>query len=140
MHGQRRICFLHYDRVGATYTDFMPSPHPPLYAVRGYVLTGAMLTVTLSAMSAIAAPEANSALLESGRKLVAEAKCEACHASKLGGDGTGMYLRADRRVTTKSKLLPQVSRCNTELNLGLFPEDEAAIAAYLNALHYKFKD
>ena len=99
-----------------------------------------MLTLALLAMPAIAAPEANSAPLESGKKLVAEAKCEACHASKLGSDGTGMYLRADRRVTTKSKLLPQVSRCNTELNLGLFPDDEAAIAAYLNASHYKFKD
>ena len=118
----------------------MASFHPSLRPSLGGVPIGAMLTVTLLAMSAIAAPEANSALLESGKKLVAEAKCEACHASKLGGDGTGMYLRADRRVTTKSKLLPQVSRCNTELNLGLFPEDEAAIAAYLNALHYKFKD
>ena len=118
----------------------MPSPHPPLYSVRGYALAGAMLTLALLAMPAIAAPEANSALLESGKKLVAEAKCEACHATKHGGDGTGMYLRADRRVTTKSKLLPQVSRCNTELNLGLFPDDEAAIAAYLNASQYKFKD
>ncbi len=118
----------------------MPPPHPPLYSVRGYALSGAMLTLALLTMPAVAAPEANSAILESGKKLVADAKCEACHASKLGGDGTGMYLRADRRVTTKSKLLPQVSRCNTELNLGLFPEDEAAIAAYLNASHYKFKD
>ena len=78
--------------------------------------------------------------MDTGRKLIAEAKCEACHASKLGGDGSAIYSRADRRVTSKSGLLAQVSRCNNELSLGLFPDDEAAIAAYLNAAHYKFKN
>ena len=93
----------------------------------------------LAATGAFAASDAAEALVNTGRKLIAEAKCEACHASKLGGDGSAMYSRADRRVTGKSGLLAQVSRCNTDLNLGLFPEDEAAIAAYLNATHYKFK-
>jgi cytochrome c peroxidase len=97
----------------------------------------AVLPLTL-ALAAIAAPE--HATHENGKKLIADAKCEACHIGKVGGDGSAMYTRKDRRVTTKAKLLPQVSRCNTELNLGLFPEDEAAIAAYLNATHYKFKD
>jgi hypothetical protein len=60
--------------------------------------------------------------------------------SKIGGDGSRIYTRKERRVTTRSKLLPQVARCNSELSLGLFPEDEAAIAAYLNEVHYKFKD
>jgi hypothetical protein len=87
-----------------------------------------------------AAPDETKAQFETGRKLIAESKCEACHISKSGGVGTGMYLRKDRRVTAKSKLLPQVERCNRELSLGLFPEDEAAIAAYLNAAYYKFGD
>lgn len=89
---------------------------------------------------AIAAADTSKTSLENGRKLVAEAKCEACHISKVGGDGSAIYSRKDRRVTAKSKLLPQVERCNSELNLGLFPDDEAAIAAYLNATYYKFKD
>ena len=75
-----------------------------------------------------------------GRKLVADLKCEACHIGKVGGNGSAMYTRNDRRVTTKSKLLPQVQRCGSELNLALFPEDESAIADYLNATYYKFKD
>ncbi len=87
-----------------------------------------------------AAPDANAAIVESGKKLVAETKCEACHAAKLGGDGSAMYTRKDRSVTTKSKLLTQVGRCNNTLNLGLFPDDEAAIAAYLDATHYKLKE
>ena len=93
----------------------------------------------LLATTAMAAPEKSDASLEAGRKLIADAKCEACHISKVGGDGSDIYSRKDRRVTTKDKLLPQVERCSNELSLGLFPEDEAAIAAYLNARHYKFK-
>ena len=93
-----------------------------------------------TALTAMAAPESNTALHDSGKKLVAEAKCEACHISKVGGDGAAMYTRKDRRVTSRSKLLTQVARCNSELSLGLFPDDEAAIAAYLNATHYKFKE
>lgn len=85
------------------------------------------------------ADTAAEAAVENGRKLVAEAKCESCHAAKLGGDGSAIYSRKDRRVTAKSKLLPQVARCNSELSLGLFPDDEAAIAAYLNARYYQFK-
>ena len=96
--------------------------------------------IALGAMPGLGAAEANNAILESGRKLVLEAKCEACHIRKIGGDGSAIYSRKDRRVTAKSKLLPQVARCNNELSLGLFPEDEAAIAVYLNATHYRFKD
>ncbi|MEY3058028.1 MAG: hypothetical protein RI941_751, partial [Pseudomonadota bacterium] len=32
-----------------------------------------------------------------------------------------------------------VARCNTELRLDLFPEDEADVSAYLNQQYYKFK-
>ena len=99
----------------------------------------AALLATLAA-TVVAAPEANSGGHENARKLIADAKCEACHVSKVGGDGSAIYLRKDRRVTTKSKLLPQVARCNSELSLGLFPDDETAIAAYLDATHYHFKD
>ena len=91
-------------------------------------------------LTTIASADTGKSAHEYGKKLVTEAKCDACHTTKIGGDGSAMYTRKDRRVTTKSKLLPQVERCNSELSLGLFPEDEAAIATYLNATHYKFKD
>ena len=94
----------------------------------------------LWATTGMAAAPADTAVLESGKKLVSQAKCEACHMGKIGGDGSAMYTRKNRRVTARSKLLPQVERCNSELGLGLFPDDEAAIAAYLNAAHYQFKD
>ena len=104
-----------------------------------HAFSAIFVVLSMAATTAFAASDATDAMVNAGRKLLVEAKCEACHASKLGGDGSAMYSRADRRVTGKSGLLAQVSRCNTDLNLGLFPEDEAAIAAYLNATHYKFK-
>ena len=99
---------------------------------------GALVAMLVSTAN-LAAPAGNS-LIETGRKLADEAKCEACHIGKVGGDGSQIYLRKDRRVTVKSKLVPQIARCNNELNLGLFPDDEAAIGEYLNAKHYQFKD
>ncbi|MEO8102719.1 MAG: hypothetical protein ABI790_09345 [Betaproteobacteria bacterium] len=105
---------------------------PHFRAVTGMLIC----TATICA----AAADADNAVVKAGKKLAAEAKCEACHISKVGGDGSAIYTRKDRRVSNRSKLLPQVARCNSELSLGLFPEDEAAIAAYLNAAHYKFKD
>lgn len=90
-------------------------------------------------LSCFALPAHSQTPEEAGKKLVAASKCEVCHASKVGGDGSGIYTRKDRRVTSFAKLKSQVALCNSELNIGLFPEDEEQIAAYLNAAHYKFK-
>jgi cytochrome c peroxidase len=108
------------------------SPPHPIHAIAGIFF--------FWATTGMAAAATDQAVLENGRKLVSEAKCEACHMSKVGGDGSTIYTRKDRRVAVRGKLLPQVERCNRELALGLFPDDEAAIAAYLNAAYYKFKD
>jgi hypothetical protein len=74
-----------------------------------------------------------------GKKLVEEHKCETCHHNKTYGDAKAVYLRKDRHVTSLQKLRTQVSFCNTELNLKLFPDDEDHIVAYLNETYYKFK-
>lgn len=73
-----------------------------------------------------------------GKKLVAEKKCEICHNNLTMGDAKAVYLRKDRKVTTLAKLKAQVAACNTQLNLGLFPEEEEQIAAYLDREYYKF--
>ena len=73
-----------------------------------------------------------------GRKLVAEKKCEICHNNKTLGDAKAVYLRKDRKVTSLAKLKAQVALCNSELNLGLFPEDEEHIVAFLDQTYYKF--
>ena len=119
----------------------MPTLHDPGISVATpAVYWSSVSVVALFASVFMSTASANDATIATGKKLVADSKCEACHASKVGGDGSQIYLRKDKRVTALSKLQPQVARCNTDLNLGLFPEDEAAIAAYLNQAHYKFKD
>lgn len=58
----------------------------------------------------------------------------------MGGDGTAMYTRLDRKVTTPEKLAAQVAVCNAELSTGYFPDEEAHVAAYLNLRFYRFKE
>ena len=137
--GQRHNYFLNDQQAAATYTNSMISSNLPSRLLHNRAVSGGILAFLLFATPVFAASGALTAA-QTGKKLVADTKCEACHASKVGGDGSKMYSRQDRRVTNKSKLLSQVARCNNELNLGLFPDDEAAIAAYLNAEHYKFND
>jgi len=76
--------------------------------------------------------------LKLGEKLIAENKCSACHQQKVGGDGSAMYKPAGR-LNTPGLLRGMVEQCNTELNLGLFPEEVTSIAAVLNRDHYRFK-
>ena len=68
-----------------------------------------------------------------------ENDCVACHVRQVGGDGSRIYTRKDRRVTTPAKLKAQVSACNAQLGTGYFPEEEDHIAAYLNLQYYKLR-
>jgi hypothetical protein len=73
-----------------------------------------------------------------GSKLIAEHRCAECHVRKVGGDGSAIY-RPQGRINTPGLLRGMVEQCNTELNLGMFPEEVSAVAAVLNRDHYKFK-
>lgn len=75
--------------------------------------------------------------LKLGERLIAENKCNQCHAQKWGNDGKDVY-RPKGRISTPGALVSMVERCSTELNLALFPEDVAAIAAALNRDYYHF--
>ena len=71
-----------------------------------------------------------------GQKLIAEHQCSACHQKKVGGDGSAIY-RPTGRINTLGALRGMVEQCNTELNLGLFPEETNSVAAVLNRDHYR---
>ena len=71
-----------------------------------------------------------------GKQLIQEKKCAACHQVKFGGDGSSVY-RPGERITTAGALRGTVEQCNTEMGMGLFPEEVTAIAAVLNQRHYK---
>ena len=70
--------------------------------------------------------------------MIREHQCSECHVRRVGGDGNAIY-RPLGRISTPAKLLTMVEVCNTELNLGMFPEDVAAVAAVLQRDHYRFK-
>lgn len=73
-----------------------------------------------------------------GAKLIAEHRCSECHARKVGGDGSAVY-RPKGRINTPGLLRGMVEQCNTELNLGMFPEEVSSVAAVINRDHYRFK-
>ena len=76
--------------------------------------------------------------LKLGERLIVEKRCNACHAGRVGGDGTAIY-RPAGRINAPGLLRGMVEQCNTQMSLGLFPEEVSAIAAVLNRDHYRFK-
>lgn len=108
---------------------------------RVQLLMSFMLTVLLSVVPAAHAQGADifrDADLKLGEQLIAEHRCAACHARKVGGDGTAIY-RPAGRINAAGFLRGMVEQCNSELRLQLFPEEVTAIAAVLNRDHYRFK-
>ena len=75
--------------------------------------------------------------LKLGEKLIAQHKCNQCHAQKWTDDGKAIY-RPKGRVNTPALLQGMVERCSTQLGLSLFPEEVTAMAAVLNRDHYRF--
>ena len=76
--------------------------------------------------------------LKMGERLISESKCVACHQQKVGGDGSAIYKPAGR-INGLGVLRGMVEQCNTELNLGMFPEEVNSVAVVLNRDHYRFK-
>jgi len=99
----------------------------------------AVMLAMLAASTSQAQPDIfKGADLALGAKLIAENKCAECHIKKVGGDGNAIY-RPQGRINTPGFLRGMVEQCNTELNLGFFPEEVNAVAAVLNRDHYRFK-
>lgn len=101
-----------------------------------------MRTIALLFLTAIPLAAAANPYPEADPKtgaLLHERHCVACHIRLYGGDGSKIYTRAERLINTPQALLQRVAACNAQINAGLFPEDEAHIAAYLNDRYYRFK-
>jgi cytochrome c553 len=86
-----------------------------------------LLTTLLAGISTLA----GAADVSHGKALTQE-HCMSCH-------DTGVYTRADRKVTTLAGLEKQVRRCELSLGLKWFDEDVADVVAYLNDTFYKFQ-
>ncbi|MCI1191367.1 hypothetical protein MOJ79_05885 [Calidifontimicrobium sp. SYSU G02091] len=100
-----------------------------------HLATGLLAAGVGSSAAANPFPDAD---LANGRKIHFESKCAACHEEKTGRDAGFIYLRDERKVKSIFDLRRYVSLCNSELRLGLFPEDERDVAAFVNQQWYKF--
>jgi hypothetical protein len=69
-----------------------------------------------------------------------EKACVSCHVRMYGGDGSKMYTRDGRMLSTKLDVLQRVAACNAQMSSGWFPEEEGAVAAWLNDTYYHFKE
>ena len=103
-------------------------------------IRGAWLLALLGATGLASAQEPaifKGADLKLGEQLIAQNKCNQCHAQKWADDGKAIY-RPKGRVDTPGALRGMVEQCSLQLNLSLFPEEVTAIAAVLNRDHYRF--
>ena len=100
---------------------------------------GVSLTLWAWAGRAAAEPDIfKGADLKLGAELIASHPCDQCHVRNVGGDGSDIY-NPKGRIQSAPLLRGMVEYCNTQLNLGFFPEEVTAVAAVLNRDHYKFK-
>jgi len=66
--------------------------------------------------------------------------CIECHVSIVGGDGSGIYTRPDRRIESLPALRSQVNRCKNSMGVS-WPQDQIDdVVAYLNSMYYKFPE
>ena len=97
------------------------------------------LASSLLSVSALAADPWGNANPKAGEEHHEKA-CVACHVRLYGGDGSKMYTRDARLLSSKLDILQRVATCNSQVKAGWFPEEEAEVAAYLNQKFYQFKD
>ncbi|MDP2829827.1 MAG: cytochrome c [Sulfuricellaceae bacterium] len=98
-------------------------------------LTFATLLLALVVAPALAADKSDPKI----GKTLHDKSCVGCHVSKFGGDGSKMYTRPDHKVQTLDQLAARVRACNNNVGAHWFPEEEAHVAAYLNATFYQIK-
>jgi len=71
-------------------------------------------------------------------KIKHDAKCTACHVSQFGKDGSGIYTRKNRKMTSYSMLTQRVKACNVNTKSGFSDGDVTNVIEYLNSAYYKF--
>ncbi len=93
------------------------------------------LLLVLAAAGAL--PLAAQADIGNGKALYSK-DCMSCHRSIAGGDGSSLFTRPNRHVTSLGGLDKQVKRCRANTGLSLSDNQLKDIVDYLNATYYKF--
>lgn len=66
------------------------------------------------------------------------ASCVECHSKMTGGDGSVLYKRTDRIVTSKNALSERVKHCANGANTNWDLDQIKLVTEYLNTSYYKF--
>jgi len=91
----------------------------------------------LAAMLSLASPALLADDVAQGKSLHDE-NCVRCHINLMGGDGTKIYTRPDRRIEDLPGLKTQVKRCRDSLGFP-WPDNQVDdVVSYLNSSFYKF--
>lgn len=64
--------------------------------------------------------------------------CIECHSKMTGGDGSVLYKRTDRIVTTKSSLAARVKHCAEGANTNWSQDQINTVTEYLDSNYYHF--
>lgn len=99
-------------------------------------LLTALIFMTLAG-TAIANPFPNGNA-DTGKKLFDKNKCSSCHVAMLGGDGSAIFTRPNRKVGTAQQMLTQMEACSAAAGITLSADDKQHLGAYLNR-YYNFK-
>ena len=97
-----------------------------------------LVIILLAAASTAMADPFPNGNAQTGQKLFAQYKCSSCHAAMLGGDGSAMFTRPDRKVNSVPELVEQMRFCTGNIGVNLTPQDEQHLGAYLNR-YYNLK-
>ena len=76
---------------------------------------------------------------KTGKKIFDQYQCNRCHIARMGGDGSTIFTRPDRIVSSPEKMIPRIKICSGTVGANLSPQEEQHLAAYLNQQYYKFK-
>lgn len=99
----------------------------------------AMLVALLAASGLVPAAEPWGEVDIAVAPALHEKSCVSCHVRMYGGDGSRMYTRDGRLLSNRLELLQRVAACNAMVSAGWFPEEEGAVAAWLNRRYYQFE-
>jgi hypothetical protein len=72
-------------------------------------------------------------------KTLHDKSCTSCHVSMVGGDGSVIYSRLERKVKNPQQLQVRIRNCNANVGANWFPDEENHVAAFLNLQYYHFK-
>ena len=72
-------------------------------------------------------------------KTLHDKSCVSCHVSMVGGDGSALYSRLERKTKTPQQLQTRIRNCNANAGANWFPDEENHAGAYLNNTYYHFK-